>query len=544
MNKKKFIAKTCLIQLSSVEEKIRNKGFRSIQQHIDTIDPQDFKNLGLGLYYYYWYSDKTSKQLKFLWDIRSLFERVAMKDMMSFWKFIREFLDVIAEKFVKIDIYRTSKYLLLAKFIFHLMYGVDLESVLFDSDFKEEAKKTKFYDSIWDKEEMRNNICQINQIIIDVLMECTSRKGLLLQYIYAVRDLYKRLFKLNRFKMMKELFLFSKPLLNLTAFTWNKNMRKTLQEDFLEHLFKVLTKRGYKARSRFGKFVLIYAKSPDLQEINRNILYDFLEKVEEKPTNKKPKNKIEVEEEKENDMEDELDEIDKELSTNKNIKSPKEDVLDVKKLNIGKLVKRHYDNFTNEEVPLNGMEDDFDDEEYSPFDDLELMNTLDTQNNAQTGHIQHNQGIEIEEEAENATELSNGSENKPQLGEVNGHGKENNMNGKDIKENGHMEDNKNIFEMDMDQYDDFNLPDLDVQEEDGEFTFGHSMSFEEMQKKLPEYYFKSPKQKKKYFKKLTMRYKKNLDKSSNGTIKRKKIHFDLSKNEKLLFNQNEIINKN
>ena len=64
MNKKPLVVKTCLTQLSSVEEKIRNKGFRSIQKHIKDLDPVHFKTMSMGLYYYYWYSDKTSKQLK------------------------------------------------------------------------------------------------------------------------------------------------------------------------------------------------------------------------------------------------------------------------------------------------------------------------------------------------------------------------------------------------------------------------------------------------------------------------------------------------
>ena len=532
MTKKKFVIRTCLTQLSSVEEKIRNKGFRSIQNNIDNITEDQLKPLSFGLYYYYWYSDKTSKQLQFLWDLRTIFDKLAKKDINLFWAFIKDFLEVFAERFTKIDVYRTSKFLLLAKFIFYLMYGLDLESVLFDTTFKEEAKTFEIYESFWSKEEQKTNLRRVNSIVNSVLMECGSRRGLLFQYIYTIRDLFKRLFKLKRFKMMKELFLFVKPLLNLLAFTWNKKMRESLKKEFLDHLFKILKKRGFKARARFAKFVMVYAKSPDLNEINRNIFYDFLDKVEEKPAQKINGTNHHVEE-KEMDMEAELNEIDKELNKTKCIPKEKKVLPDIKSLNIKELVKRHYDKFTNEEV-------EGDDEDYIPEED-EVFQDIDLTEEAQKlmGALVDKQREEEEVQEEEGTEEV--PEEKIVI-EKNGEDLKN----KENKQNGvnHIEKNGMVYELDLDQYTDHDLPDLDVEEENGEFIFGNDMSYEEMKNKLPEYYFKTPKQKKKYFRKLTVKYKKNLDKSSQGNIKRKKINFDLKKNKKLVFRQKELIKKN
>lgn len=78
-------------------------------------------------------------------------------------------------------------------------------------------------------------------------------------------------------------------------------------------------------------------------------------------------------------------------------------------------------------------------------------------------------------------------------------------------------------------------------DEDGEMYLDEEMSMEEMRAKLPEYYFKTPKQKKKYFKKLTNSYKKKLRKSprkKSGEIK-KQIGFDLNRNQKKVFAKDE-----
>ena len=468
MTKKKFVMRTCLTQLSSVEEKIRNKGFRSIQNNINNITEDQLKSLSFGLYYFYWYSDKTSKQLKFLWDLRTLLDQLAKKDINLFWEFIKNFLEVFAERFTKIDVYRTSKFLLLAKFIFYLMYGLDLESVLFDTTMKEEAKTTEIYENFWSKQELKTNLRRVNSIVNSVLMECGSRRGLLFQYIYTIRDLYKRLFKLKRFKMMKELFLFSKPLLNLTAFTWNKKMRQCLKEEFLNHLLKILVKRGYKARARFAKFVMVYAKSPDLNEINRNIFYDFLEKVEEKPVANKNGTTHQIEE-KEVDMEAELDEIDQELNKTKKIPKEKKALPDIKSLNIKELVKRHYDKFTNEEV-------DEDDEDYIPEEDAVFQNINLTKEaeKLMVALVDKKRENDREEEVEEDVkeEISedkiiiekNGDDSKNKENKVNGVNK--------VKENGM------VYELDLDQYTDHDLPDLDVEEENGEYIFGNDMSYE------------------------------------------------------------------
>ena len=557
MGKKQFVVRTCLTQLSSVEEKIRNKGFRSIQNNIDNITEENMKSLSFGLYYYYWYSDKTSKQLQFLWELRAILDQLVKRNVKLFWAFIKNFLEVFAERFTKIDVYRTSKFLLFAKFIFYMMYGLDLESVLFDSTMKTEAKTTALYENFWSKDELKKNLQGVNEIITNVLMECASRKGLLFQYIYTVRDLFKRLFQLKRFRMMKELFLFVKPLLNMTAFTWNKKMRECLKEEFLDNLLKLLVKRGYKARARFAKFVLVYAKSPDLNEINRNIFYEFLEKVEDNPKingikqkEKKKKEEKKKEEkkkeEKEADMENELDEIDKELNKNKVSLIKKKAQLDIKSLNIGELVKRHYDKFTNEEVEADMMEDD---EEYIPNeDDINgeydltkeaeiLMEALTKVQRIEDENVEEDNKEDFKEdfkENDIIIETKNKKENQIVVEEDN----KVVLNG-DIKEDKGM-----VYELDMGQYSDLDLPDLDVEEEDGEFIFGGNMTYDDMKNKLPEYYFKSPKQKKKYFRKLTLKYKKNLDKNSDGNIKRKKINFDLKKNEKLVFKQKELIKKN
>jgi hypothetical protein len=557
MSKKAFIAKTCLKQLSSVEEKIRNKGLRSIQKHVASLEASDLTSISLGLYYFYWYSDKTSKQLKFLWDLRELLMNVANRDLDLFWVFLKELLETLAQKFVKIDVYRASKFLLLAKFLFHLMYGLDLESVLFDTNVVKEAKTLEIYEKIWDKKMMKTRVLEINKIVNEVLMECASRRGLLFQYIYTVRDLFKRLFKLKRFKMMKELFLFVKPLLNLTAFTWNKKMRLVLQSDFLEHLLKILIKRGYKARARFAKFVLVYAKSPDLTELNRKIFYDFLDKVEVEKTPAVAEQKYNEDQNEENEMEKELKEMNKEFNLKESKKEVNKPSLDIKSLNIKQLVKRHYDKFTNEEVI-----DEDEDEDYLPGEEVDLDQvdlTMEACKMVESLATDKREEIveEEEEEAEGEEDAIVISKKEKAKGtsengkSVNGHGHGKGGDENEVNESSKVEENgegglkkeEKIFEMSMEEFNNFDLPELDVEEEDGEFIFGGNMSYEEMKNKLPEYYFKTPKQKKKYFRKLTAKYKKNLEKNSQGQIKRKKIRFDLSKNQKRFFKQKEIIKK-
>lgn len=530
MSQKPFIAKTCLTQLSSVEEKIRNKGLRNIQKHVDQLEKAHLPLVSLGLYYFYWYSDKTSKQTKFLWDLQAILGQLAKRDKDLFWAFLKELLDTLAQKFVKIDVYRASKFLLYAKFLYYVMYGLDLKSVLFDEQVTQEVDTLEVYAHIWGKDTFKGCVLQINEIVSDVLMECSSRRGLLLQYIYTIRDLFKRLFKLKRFKLMKELFLFVKPLLNLTAFTYNKKMRDTLKTDFLESLFKLLKKRGFKARAKFAKFILTYAKSSDLTEINRNIFYDFLEKVEEGRVAKK---KVEAEEEEEPDMMKELDQIDKELNGKAVQPEEPKKALDIKSLNIGQLVKRHYEQFTNEEDFDEEADEDFVPEEGAEMENIDLTAEAFKMMESMAKEKREDQEDDILEEQPTAEEeivitRKNGVDPEKQ----NGHSI--------VKEE---DDGAKVYEMDIAQFEELDLPELDVEEENGEFFFGGNMSFEEMKNKLPEYYFKSPKQKKKYFRKLTTKYKKNLDKAAQGQIKRKKIHFNLAKIQKKRFKQKDIINK-
>lgn len=535
MNKKKFVIKTCLTQLSSVEEKIRNKGLRSVQQNLDQISKDQFRTLSLGLYYFYWYSDKSAKQLQFLWDLRRLFAAVARKCDSLYWEFLGTFLDVVAEKFTKIDVYRAPKFLLLAKSVFHLMYGLDLESVLFDTDFKDEAKTLETYSRIWAKETLRGQLRRINGVVKSVLMQCSSRTGLMLQYVYSVRDLFQRLHRLGRFKMMKELFLFVKPLLNLAAFTLDKKIRGCLKRDFLEHLLKLLRKKGNRARERFAKFVLVYAKSPDLSEINRKMFYDFLEEVEKKTKKKKPRKmpvkRVKSDQDNTDDLESELDLIDKELQK-KPSEAPQEPTLDIQTLNVRQLLKRSYDKFAGEAH----LEDE--DESYSPSQDLQIEGLCTENDTLEMG------SAEPKSEENNYAEQSPvGSETEEQDDEAREKSAKPQMNGAVVKMNG-AGGSSTVFEMDLEQFNESELPELDVEEENGELLFGGNMSFEEMQEKLPEYYFKSPKQKRKYFRKLTLKYKKRLDKSSQGSLKRRKIKFDLSQNQKKVFAQRELIKRN
>lgn len=80
-----------------------------------------------------------------------------------------------------------------------------------------------------------------------------------------------------------------------------------------------------------------------------------------------------------------------------------------------------------------------------------------------------------------------------------------------------------------------------VYDEDGEMYIDEEMSMDEMRAKLPDYYFKTPKQKKKYFKKLTSSYKKKLRKSqiNNDSKENKRIGFALERNRKRVFAKHE-----
>lgn len=76
MNKRSIPLKTIVRQLSSVEPSIRERALRKLLNRTQPIPESDFPALALGLYYFFWYCDKTTKEIQFLKDLKLLLTKL------------------------------------------------------------------------------------------------------------------------------------------------------------------------------------------------------------------------------------------------------------------------------------------------------------------------------------------------------------------------------------------------------------------------------------------------------------------------------------
>lgn len=163
-------------------------------------------------------------------------------------------------------------------------------------------------------------------------------------------------------------------------------------------------------------------------------------------------------------------------------------------------------------------------------------------------NIEENENLEIEAESEDDTaEISDKENVEAQTADADANVEE--------TENAHIVEDMNVIKEELMESlggqnvyeyvmkileEEENEPGV-VYDEDGEMYIDEEMSMEEMRAKLPDYYFKTPKQKKKYFKKLTSSYKKKLRKSQihNDSKENKRIGFALERNRKRVFAKHE-----
>ena len=599
MPKKSFVVKTCIKRLSSVEERIREKGMRSLLANIDQLSSSCFHEVSFGLYYYFWYSDKSSKQLKFLSDvnlvIEGLFNNEGCEGFLKVTQFLENFLEVLTKKYKKIDVYRANKFLMLFKNLFFALYGLDLSSVIFDRRRKKWVKRLSFFEYIWrtaeqeDSSQQTNSkkqLREINLMIKKSLMKSHSKEGVLMQYVHCQKEITFRLENMGRFQRMNELFLYAKPLLNLLAFTWDSRMKTCLSREFLATFEEILQGKTKQSRKRFGKFMMSYAKSPVIKNENRGLFYDFIEKIDKLETVVKPRKSrqpeqvtykvaeedIELEGQNEDpnldnenleanedlQMEEGLCDLEKELEIvetelNENVK---EETADPKLVDMKELVKRSFEQFKN------GDYDEDEDQDFDPEDMSEVEGDL-TENvmidniveylaenlDPDEEPVEESNQVEIKEEASNAV-VKQEKKITPKL--VNGtkkNGKAEQVetlqeNGTDLEKDP-IQVYQGVYEYKLEDYNEADLLKLatgDAPED--EFLMEDEVSFAEMKNRMPEYYFKTPKQKKKYFKKLTQRYKKQLEGNRRRNLKKKRIEFELHANQVKKFKRNDIISSN
>lgn len=337
MTKKPTPLKSIIRQLSSVEPAIREKALAKLIKRQQPIPESEFPSLSLGLYYFFWYCDKSKKELLFLKNLTKIIKSLiiispeelsgnlknnssgnqmntknsrfpyqnnqkqilsngntqkelekngnAIKyDLKKLSKFIQSFLNISGKKFARIDIHRVNKFLMLFRHFFFFIFGLDFSDLVLNPECQEPPTQLEFFDQLWGSES-KLNLRLLMTPIRSELMGSYDREGLLLEFTRSVNKILPRLQQYSVFSDISRLFLFCKPLFDLLAFTGDKRLRMILKEEFLEALLKVLENHGVNQRKKFGKFVMVYAKSPSLKVINRSILYDYIESIEKIKSN-------------------------------------------------------------------------------------------------------------------------------------------------------------------------------------------------------------------------------------------------------------------
>ena len=282
---------------------------------------------------------------------------------------------------------------------------------------------------------------------------------MLLQFIHCSKEIIDRLDSLCRLELMNELFLFSKPLLNLLAFSWDKRTRTCVTQEFFPSILSVLKYTSPKPKKRFSNYIFSYAKSPTIIDSNRDALYEFLSKIEQLKLEKRPQPMQLI-------LQPEL--FESELNNDEGI-------------DFNDQIKRKWKEFQK-------SNEDEDDEDNQSDEDALLAQIL----------------------KENGVVSSNSETNEKKAG--------------------------TMYEYKLEDFAG-NMQPMDNLEGDDYFEEEEEMSYEEMKQKLPDYYFKTPKQKKKYFKKLTLQYKKKLEKVGKSNLKRVKLGFQLDQNTVQTFNR-------
>ena len=105
--------------LSSIEQKVRQKAFNSAQINLPSLPHSAYKKICYGLFFYYWHSDGLENQEKDAQAICSLLQPLKRS---SFALFAKTFFEVMKKLWNRIDYHRTNKFLGLVKDLFKSIY--------------------------------------------------------------------------------------------------------------------------------------------------------------------------------------------------------------------------------------------------------------------------------------------------------------------------------------------------------------------------------------------------------------------------------------
>jgi hypothetical protein len=125
-----------------------------------------------------------------------------------------------------------------------------------------------FYKYLRDRE--RSNISKWNSFIITEIFSNPYAKGILLEYLYICRDLFSIFLPDNIFKF----FLFFKPLLDLLAFHEDSSVRKFLLDDTIPFMLEKINAFGKSDLLVFKKYIVNYI---DNKEVCQKFATNFLE---------------------------------------------------------------------------------------------------------------------------------------------------------------------------------------------------------------------------------------------------------------------------
>lgn len=573
---------TTIKNLISVFPEKRKTGFNNLIRLIPQIDPQNYKKISYGLFYYYWWSDGYINQEK---DCEAISNLGNLLDDEKRLKLTKSIFEVFVQLWSKIDYHRTNKFLKLCKDVF-----------------------LAFYKFLGDKD--KKLISDWNGFLIKEVFFAKNSKGLLLEYLFILKDLFVNFKPKNIFYF----FLFFKPLLDLLAFKEDKAIRKKITDIYIPFLLQKIMNFEKKKLLRFQKYVCNYIENKNIKEnfaLNFCEINDFiknfisikidkiipikvdntLEKQKEKIA-KKTESKIEIENENEKIIPKvqrksnrkkliKFDELgikineakpsngnhkkDLKTDTKKKVSScgcckPKEKVVVAKrekshsssdingknknKKELNKEKKNQKENNNKIEQKLEELEEeDLDDLDYDlNIDNLEEELGIEKLENNQNNSEENNFKNSKEENFENLEEeilenMENSKEensNEKMNIEIEDNFPEDFINIENV-ENGNLE---NYVHLNGDQFLDDGVLIDEFGNEIGKFDEEYfdpweNLSESEMRARMPPYWFKTGKKKKKFFQNMSKKYKKRLydisaKRSHNN---RKKIIFKLDKNQ-------------
>lgn len=226
---------TTIKNLISVFPEKRKTGLTNLKRLLNQIDPQNYKKISYGLFYYYWWSDGYINQEKDCQAIANLGDLLNDENHLILTKSLFE---VFVQLWSKIDYHRANKFLKLCKEVFLAFY--------------------KFLNG-----KDKKMISEWNGFLIKTVFFGKNSKGLLLEYLFILNELFDNFKPESIFNF----FLFFKPLLDLLAFKEDKGTRKKIKNDNVPFMLQKIMVFDKKHLLRFQKYICNYIENRNVKEV-------------------------------------------------------------------------------------------------------------------------------------------------------------------------------------------------------------------------------------------------------------------------------------